>query len=173
MKKAIPPRTITAPRTMTAALEPDSVLLPLVCEVGLVTTWVGVLVVVGVGVGETGETPPERGLVDPLGVIGTAGAVVAVADALEVAGDTPPEPEPLAELEPLPELELPELALEAEPPDFAAAPPELEPPDLPPFLVVVAASAAPGAAPSSTSASTSARARLIALRRAAAPWPGW
>jgi hypothetical protein len=70
------------------------------------------VVAVGVGVGDTGETPPESGLVDPLGVIGTAGAVDAVAVALEVSGDTPPDPDP---------------------PDVAAAPPEPDPPDFPFF----------------------------------------
>src|ERR1700759_4959969 len=135
MKKAIPPRTMTAPMTMTNALLPDSELLPLVCALALVTGGVVEVAAVGVTPGATGETPPESGLVDPLGVTGTAGAVDAGA-LVEVSGETPPELAPC-------------------------------------LAVVLAASAAPGAAASSASAVSRARARLIAPRRAAAPWPGW
>src|ERR1700729_2867938 len=118
--------------TMASALPPDSELLPLVCAVTLVMGGV-VALAVGVGDGETGATPPDKGLVDPLGVMGTAGAVDAGAAALEVCGDTPPEPEPDAL-------------------DCTEAPPEEDPPDFPPCAVtVVAARAAPGVAASRTS----------------------
>ena len=100
---------------MTSVLPPASELLPLVCAVPLVMTGV-VAVAVGVGVGDTGVTPPDSGLVDPLGVMGTAGCVDAGAVAFDVCGDTPPEPAP-------------ELELELDAAGCAAAPPEDEPPD--------------------------------------------
>jgi len=133
MKKAMPPRTTTAPITMARALPLDRLLLPLVWTVALVTAGV-VAVAVGVTPGETGETPPESGLVDPLGVTGTAGCVEAAA-VDEVSGETPPEPAPLDD---------------APDPLAAAAPPEPDPPDLPPDLALPAASAAPAPPPAAS-----------------------
>jgi hypothetical protein len=46
-------------------------------------------------VGDTGDTPPDSGLVDPFGVTGTADPEDAVAVALEVATPAPPDPDAL------------------------------------------------------------------------------
>jgi hypothetical protein len=91
MKNAIPPRTTTAPITIASALPLDRVLLPLVAAVALEATDTVGDDVVAPGVGETGDTPPDSGLVDPFGVTGTADPD----DAVEVATALPPDPEAL------------------------------------------------------------------------------
>ena len=74
MKYEIPPISATAPTTIASAL-PVLRLLPPAVAVVLVATAVGVALVVGVGTGATGLTPPESGLLVVAVAVAVAAAV--------------------------------------------------------------------------------------------------